>query len=91
MEISEHLPKLAKCADKYIILRGVSHTLAAHEFGTLYMNTGNRPIPSLEFPGYGAVVSKELPAPSDLPSFVARAKHAATRWLPRRAIRSAFD
>lgn len=71
MEISEHLPRLAKCADKYVILRGVSHTLAAHEFGTKYMNTGNRPIPSLDFPGYGAVVSKELPSPSDLPSFVA--------------------
>ena len=71
MEISEHLPRLAKCADKYVILRGVSHTLAAHEFGTKYMNTGNRPIPSLDFPGYGAVVSKELPSPSDLPAFVA--------------------
>ncbi|SVD69707.1 uncharacterized protein METZ01_LOCUS422561, partial [marine metagenome] len=29
VRISEHLPKLAKCADKYAILRGVSHTLAA--------------------------------------------------------------
>jgi len=88
MEISEHLPKLAKCADKYIILRGVSHTLAAHEFGTLYMNTGNRPIPSLDFPGYGAVVSKELPAPSDLPSFVAvpntpqRAGYLGVQYAP---------
>ena len=53
IEICEHLPKLAKCADKFAILRGVSHSLAAHEFGTKYMNTGNRPIPSLEFPGYG--------------------------------------
>jgi len=35
------------------------------------MNTGNRPLPSLEFPGYGAVVSKELKAPRDLPPFVA--------------------
>ena len=26
VEISEHLPKLAKCADKFAILRGVSHT-----------------------------------------------------------------
>lgn len=88
MEISEHLPKLAKCADKYVILRGVSHTLAAHEFGTLYMNTGNRPIPSLDFPGYGAVVSKELPAPSDLPSFVAvpntpqRAGYLGVQYAP---------
>ena len=71
VEISEHLPKLAQCADKFAILRGVSHSLAAHEFGTKYLNTGNRPIPSLEFPGYGPVVSKELGGPRDLPPFVA--------------------
>ncbi|MEQ8789024.1 MAG: DUF1501 domain-containing protein [Pirellulaceae bacterium] len=71
VEISEHLPKLAKCADKFAILRGVSHTLAAHQLGQEYVNTGNRPLPSLQYPGYGAVVSKELPGPSDLPSFVA--------------------
>jgi hypothetical protein len=67
----EHMPKLAKCADRFAILRGVSHTQAAHEFGTKYMNTGNRPLPSLEFPGYGAVLSKEKPGPRDLPPFVA--------------------
>ena len=71
IEICEHLPKLAQCADKFAILRGVSHTLAAHELGTKYLNTGNRPLPSLEFPGYGAVVSKELAGPRDLPPFVA--------------------
>jgi hypothetical protein len=71
IQISEHLPKLAKCADKFALLRGVSHSLAAHEFGTKYMNTGNRPIPSLEFPGYGPVVVKEKGGPSDLPPFVA--------------------
>jgi hypothetical protein len=71
VEISEHLPKLATCADKFAILRGVSHTLAAHELGTKYMITGNRPLPSIAFPGYGAVLSKEKPGPSDLPPFVA--------------------
>lgn len=71
VEFCEHLPKLAGCADKFAILRGVSHSLAAHEFGTKYMNTGNRPIPSLEFPGFGAVVTKELATPRDLPPFVA--------------------
>jgi hypothetical protein len=71
IEICEHLPKLARCADKYTILRGVSHSLAAHEFGAKYMNTGNRPIPSLEFPGFGSVVSKEMPCAPDLPPFVA--------------------
>jgi uncharacterized protein (DUF1501 family) len=71
VEISEHLPKLAQCADKFAILRGVTHTLAAHELGTEYVNTGSRPIPSLEYPGYGAVVTKELGGPHDLPPFVA--------------------
>jgi hypothetical protein len=71
IEICEHLPKLAKCSERYTILRGVSHTLAAHDLGTKYMNTGNRPIPSLEFPGFGAVVTKERPGPRDLPPFVA--------------------
>ncbi|MCS6851738.1 MAG: DUF1501 domain-containing protein [Gemmataceae bacterium] len=71
IEICEHLPRLARCADKFAIVRGVSHTLAGHELGTMYLNTGNRPIPSLVYPGYGAVISKELPGDPDLPHFVA--------------------
>ncbi len=71
MEISEHLPKLAKCADKYAILRGVSHTLAAHRLGSEYVNSGSRPLASLEYPGYGAVVSKQMPTDPDIPPFVA--------------------
>ncbi|MEZ6066938.1 MAG: DUF1501 domain-containing protein [Planctomycetaceae bacterium] len=70
MEICEHLPKLASVADKFCILRGVSHTLAAHRLGSDYVNTGNKPIPSLEYPGYGAVVTRELGGPKDLPPFV---------------------
>ncbi|RUL89363.1 DUF1501 domain-containing protein [Tautonia sociabilis] len=71
ISIGEHLPRLAACADRYTIVRGVSHTLAAHDLGTKYLNTGNRPLPSLVYPGYGSVVSKELAAPPDLPPFVA--------------------
>ncbi len=73
VQISEHLPNLAKCADKFAILRGVSHTLGAHALGSEYVNTGSRPLPSLEYPGYGAVVSKETEHhnPHDLPAFVA--------------------
>lgn len=71
VRICEHLPLLAAQADKFAILRGVSHTLAAHDLGSQYLNTGNRPLPSLQFPGFGSVVSKELPCPSDLPPFVA--------------------
>jgi uncharacterized protein (DUF1501 family) len=71
VEICEHMPKLAQCADKYAILRGVSHTLGAHALGQSYINTGSRPLPSLEYPGYGSVISKELPGDRELPQFVA--------------------
>ncbi len=71
IEISEHLPKLAKVADKFSIIRGVSHTLAAHRLGQEYVNTGSKPIPALEYPSYGAVVSKQRPSDSEIPSLVA--------------------
>lgn len=71
VEFCEHLPKLAKCADKFAILRGVSHTLGAHRLGQEFVSTGSKPLPSLEYPGYGSVVSKEMQAPEDLPPFVA--------------------
>lgn len=70
IEISEHLPKLASCMDKYALLRGVSHSVAAHALGREYVNTGSRPLPSLEYPGYGAVFTKEYPGPSNLPPYV---------------------
>ena len=70
VRISEHLPKLAKCADKYAILRGVSHTLAAHNLGSNYLATGNRPLPSIQYPTYGSVVSKVMEAPKDVPPYV---------------------
>ena len=79
IEISEHLPKLAQCADKFAILRGVSHTLAAHQLGREYVNTGSKPIPALEYPSYGAVLAKERPSDADIPTQVAvpRAGHGA--------------
>eukprot|EP00456_Euglypha_rotunda_P027712 TRINITY_DN220_c0_g1_i6.p1 TRINITY_DN220_c0_g1~~TRINITY_DN220_c0_g1_i6.p1 ORF type:complete len:433 (+),score=106.31 TRINITY_DN220_c0_g1_i6:677-1975(+) len=91
IEISDQLPKLAKQMDKFAILRGVSHSLAAHELGSLYVNTGNRPIPSIEFPSYGSVVSKELGGPSDLPPFVSmgggnqKAGYLGVRYAPLNA------
>ena len=55
IQISEHLPKLAACMDKFTILRGVSHTLAAHRLGREYVNTGSKPIPALEYPSFASV------------------------------------
>ncbi len=71
IQISEHLPKLAAVADKFAILRGVSHTLAAHRLGREYVNTGSKPIPALEYPSYGSVLAKEQPSNNNIPSLVA--------------------
>lgn len=88
LQICEHLPKLAQCADKYTVLRGISHTLAGHELGTSYVNTGSRPVPSLIYPGFGAVISRELSGAPDLPHFVAipntpqKAGYLGVRYAP---------
>lgn len=73
IEFCEHLPQLARCADKFAIVRGVSHPLAAHSPGIEYINTGTPPSPGLQHPGYGAVVAQQTEAlhPPDLPPFVA--------------------
>jgi len=71
IKISEHLPKLAKCTDKFAIVRGISHSLAAHQLGQQYLASGNRPIASLQYPTYGSVVAKELGGPEELPPFIA--------------------
>ena len=70
VEICEHLPRLARRADRYAIVRGITHNLAAHGLGTRYVMTGNRPTPVLKYPMFGSVVSHEFPAAEDLPSFV---------------------
>ncbi len=71
IEISEHLPKLAQNMHLFTILRGVTHTLGAHELGTEYVNAGSRPLPSLEYPGYSAIVTKELGGNGNIPPNVA--------------------
>jgi hypothetical protein len=68
--ICDLLPKLAACSDKYTLLRSVTHNLGAHSLAGQFITTGNRPLPSLQYPAYGAVVAKEIGAPADVPPFV---------------------
>lgn len=70
VEICEHLPRLAKRANQYAVVRGISHSLADHGLGTRYLMTGNLPTPVINYPMYGSVVSHEFPSREDLPSFV---------------------
>jgi hypothetical protein len=70
IEICEHLPKLARSMHHCALIRGLTHSLADHGLGTRYVLTGNLPTPALDYPLLGSLVTHELPATPDLPSFV---------------------
>lgn len=55
--INQLLPELAKMADKYSIIRSMTHGSNAHETAAYMTQTGFRPGDGLTHPGIGAVVS----------------------------------
>ncbi len=68
--ISETLPQLAQMADKFAIIRSMTHGEAAHERGTHNMFTGYKPSPALIYPSMGSVVSHEYGPRNNLPPYV---------------------
>ena len=54
--ISDQLPLLAKHADKYAIIRSMTHGVNSHETASYIVQTGREP-GRLVYPGVGAVVS----------------------------------
>ena len=75
LQICEHLPRLAKLAGKYSVLRSVNargYPEAGDHHGGHSWKTGNpralRGTP--KYPMYGSVVAKLCPAPAELPAFV---------------------
>jgi hypothetical protein len=67
---SENLPKIAGVADRFTIVRSMTHGEAAHERGTHNMFTGYRPSPALQYPSLGSVVSHEFGPRNNLPPYV---------------------
>jgi hypothetical protein len=73
IEFCELMPRLAKTADKFTILRSVGIGTEKWEHnGGLYWLSGNpRTKDTSKFPMYGSAVARERPAPRGVPSFVA--------------------
>ena len=71
IQICEHLPFTAKQADKYTILRSMRSKENNHERAINYLLTGYLPLPTMEFPSLGSVISKELGPKNGLPPYVA--------------------
>ncbi len=57
IRICELLPMLAKQADKYAIIRGMTHGINAHETASYMVQTGREPGERIVHPSVGAVVS----------------------------------
>jgi hypothetical protein len=71
IKISEHLPKIAKHADRMAVIRSMSTKEADHGRATYYMRTGHVPGGPIQYPALGALVAKELEKPdAELPGFV---------------------
>jgi hypothetical protein len=79
LEICEHFPKLAQVADRYAVIRslthpGIDHSTSAYEVltGRRHPKPGERREPGPDdFPHIGAVASRFRPAHRPVPSFVA--------------------
>jgi uncharacterized protein (DUF1501 family) len=77
--ITEHLPRLARLAHRFGLLRAVSHQMRNHNSASYYCLTGVAP-PQDDirlrdtmdlYPAYGSTVARLRPADAGMPSFVA--------------------
>jgi hypothetical protein len=57
IQIGPQLAQLAKCADKYALLRGMTHGNNSHETAAYIVQTGRKAGGELVYPGLGAVLS----------------------------------
>lgn len=71
-QVHEWLPKLARCADLYSVVRSMTHPHAGHETATYLMQTGRNPGAGTVYPAMGAIISsmKRKEYQGDLPPFV---------------------
>lgn len=60
IEIGEKLPRLAAIADKYSLIRSMTHGSNAHETGHYAMITGDTSGSAVVYPSFGAVISYKL-------------------------------
>ena len=76
IEITEHLPNVAKQFKHLSIIRSLNSKEGDHNRGTQMMNTGRQPNPLLDYPSIGSVLSfyqaqdVEAMKNADLPAFI---------------------
>lgn len=71
--LSEYLPQLAKQADKFSVIRSMTHRFFGHEAATYLMQTGREPGGGITYPAIGALLAmmKGGDVKYNLPPYVA--------------------
>ncbi len=67
--VGELMPRLAALADRYAVIRSMTHTMALHHTANEMLLAGNRK-PAPDDPSFGSVVSKLKPSVTNAPSNV---------------------
>lgn len=68
--ISQHLPRMAQIMDRTTVVRSLAHTIPSHGPATVFMTTGNKPTPAVQYPAIGSLASRLLPAAAGVPPYV---------------------
>jgi hypothetical protein len=80
-KFSEHLPQLARMADRLIPIRSVNHNVIdEHAAATNRMHTGRLPSGSVVYPSIGSIVAHERKSAADgVPAYIVMGYPSATR------------
>ncbi len=70
LQVCEHLPLTARHADKYVVIRSMTHKQSAHGAAQTLWLSGHDALPTVLAPAIGSVVMKELGPRNELPGYV---------------------
>ncbi|MEK6262219.1 MAG: DUF1501 domain-containing protein [Planctomycetota bacterium] len=69
LQVGELMPRLATLADRYAVIRSMSHSVPVHDVANRMLLAGQS-LPAADAPSFGAVVSKLRPSTASVPSHV---------------------
>ena len=68
-QVGELMPRLAKLADRYAVIRSMSHGVPVHDVANRMLLAGQSQ-PALDAPAFGSIVTKLRPSNASVPSHV---------------------
>ena len=82
LQLGELMPNMAKCADKFSVIRSMHSYSGTHGLGDHHLMSGNKKINNLDPPGFGAMVAwqQERQHARETPPFVQVGKITSTNY-----------